>query len=316
MGRSATRARIGFGEGELAAEVVGLDGADAEVGADGGDPIVLGEAGAGGPAVGELGLLVGEGEVLALVLVGLDAADLVRGGLVVEQGDDQAADRLQAVAGERVAGSGGEQPPLAGVEHDRAAVGVGAVADAGHELAHGHEHVGEPFDAVGGDLAAGVGRELEVVERDAHERAGGFGGRGRGDVEERGRRGRRGGCGHGGPFGTCDEAAEPKLSCGAARGPGGSGESALGRRELDAVGVDEQVEGRQGGGQRAEPASAVDVERAVVQFGGDGRLGGGRVVGVDGHEDRGRGPWRRSFLAESGACAGAVPGLRNGRRGT
>ena len=49
-----------------------------EVGADGGDPVGLAQAGAGRPAVGELRLLVGERELLALVLLGLDAADLVR----------------------------------------------------------------------------------------------------------------------------------------------------------------------------------------------------------------------------------------------
>jgi len=43
-----------FGQGELAAQVVGLDRADAEVGADGGDPVGVAQAGAGGPAVGEL----------------------------------------------------------------------------------------------------------------------------------------------------------------------------------------------------------------------------------------------------------------------
>ena len=134
-----------LGQRELAAQVVGLDGADAEVGADGGDPVGFGEAGARGPAVGELGLLVGEGEVLALVLLGLDAADLVARGLVVEQCHDQAADRLEAVAGERVAGARGEQPALAGVEHDTGALLRGAVADAGHELAHRHQHAREPF---------------------------------------------------------------------------------------------------------------------------------------------------------------------------
>jgi len=48
------------GEGELAAEVVRAFGGDAQIGADGGDPVVFVQAGAGVPAVGELGLLVCE----------------------------------------------------------------------------------------------------------------------------------------------------------------------------------------------------------------------------------------------------------------
>ena len=148
---------------------MGLDGADAEVGADGGDPVGLAQAGAGGPAVGELGLLVGEREVLALVLLGLDAADLVARRLVVEQQHEQAAHRRQAVGGEGVAEARGQQSALAGVEDDLLA--GGPVADAGDELAHGHQHAGEPLDPLLGDLAARVGGELDVVERDAHERA-------------------------------------------------------------------------------------------------------------------------------------------------
>jgi hypothetical protein len=183
----------------LAAQVVGLDRADAEVGAYGGDPVAVGQAGAGGPAVGELGLLVCEREIFALVLLGLDAADLVRRGLVVDEQHDQAADGLQAVAGELVAGAGGQQSPLAGVEDD--VLAGGPVADAGDELAHGHQHAREPLDPLGGELAARVGCEFDVLQRDAHERARGDGcGRG-GDVEQCGRRrvGRLG-MGHGGSF--------------------------------------------------------------------------------------------------------------------
>ena len=102
-----------LGEGELAAEVVRALGGDPEVGADGEDPLVLAQAGACLPAVGELLLLVDEGELFALVGLGLDAADLVCVGLVVEQQHDQAADRREAfvavAAGELVAGLGGEQ---------------------------------------------------------------------------------------------------------------------------------------------------------------------------------------------------------------
>jgi hypothetical protein len=140
--------------------------------------------------------LVCECEVLALVLLGLDAADLVGRGGMVEQCHDQAPDRLQAVAGEPVAGAGGEQPALAGEQQHLLA--RGAVADAGDELAHRHQHAGEPFDALGGDLAARVGGQFDVVERDAHERARRVAGREGGDVKQRGRRsGRRFGMGHG-----------------------------------------------------------------------------------------------------------------------
>ena len=52
---------------------------------------VVGQSGAGLPAVAELLLLVAQRERLARVLLGLDAADLVLAGLVVEQQDDQAA---------------------------------------------------------------------------------------------------------------------------------------------------------------------------------------------------------------------------------
>ena len=109
-----------FGQRELAAQVVGLLGRDAEVGADGGDPVRFGQPGAGLPAVAELGLLVDEREFLAAVGLGLDAQDLLAAGLVVEQQHDQAAHRRQALeagaAGEAFAGLRGEQPSLAVVE--------------------------------------------------------------------------------------------------------------------------------------------------------------------------------------------------------
>ena len=81
------------GERELPAEVVRALGADPEVGADGGDPVVLAQSGARRPAVAELLLLVDEAELLALVGLRLDAADLVGARFVVEQQHDQAADR-------------------------------------------------------------------------------------------------------------------------------------------------------------------------------------------------------------------------------
>ena len=83
------------GERELAAEVVGALGRDAEVGADRGDPVGLGQPGAGLPAVAQLLLLVDERQALALVGLRLDPADLIRARLVVEQQDDQALDRRQ-----------------------------------------------------------------------------------------------------------------------------------------------------------------------------------------------------------------------------
>ena len=159
-----------FGEGELAAEVVGAFGGDAEVGADREDAVVVWQAGAGVPAVGELLLLVEEGEFFALVGLGLDPPGLVGRGLVVEQQDDQGADRREAFeavgAGELVAGVGGEQSALSVVEEDCRLVGVGAVADAGDQLSGAHQQSGERVDAVVGDVRAGVGRELEVIERD------------------------------------------------------------------------------------------------------------------------------------------------------
>ena len=164
-----------LGQRELAAQVMRLARADAEVGADGGDPLGLGQAGARLVAVAELLLLVGHAELLAAVLLGLDAADLLRSGGVVEQQHDQARDRRHAgqlaAGGERVAGAGGQQPPLAGVEDRARRVGVGAVADAGDELAGAAQQAGEALDPVRVDLAALVGGELEVVERDALEPA-------------------------------------------------------------------------------------------------------------------------------------------------
>ena len=177
-------------QGELAAQVVGLAGRDAEVGAHGGDPVGLREAGAGLPAVAQLLLLVGEAEVLARVVdLRLDPSDLVRGGLVVEQQHDQALHRLQALepvaAGELVAGPGGEQPALAVVERTGAA-GLARWPMQGTSCPVRHQHRGEPFDSLFGDVAARVGGELELVERDPFDRALDVLGGDRGHVEQRG----------------------------------------------------------------------------------------------------------------------------------
>jgi hypothetical protein len=102
---------------------VRLDRADAEVGADGSDPVGFGQAGARGPAVGELRLLVGQRELLALVLLGLDPADLVGGRLVA----DQQHDRAQPVGRQPLAGARGQQSALAGVEGHPRGVVRGAV---------------------------------------------------------------------------------------------------------------------------------------------------------------------------------------------
>ena len=164
-----------LGEGELAAQVVRALGGDAEVGAHREDAVVVWQAGAGMPAVGELLLLVEEAEFFALVGLGLDASDLVGRGLVVEQQDDQGADRRESFepvgAGELVAGLGGEQPALSVVEENGRLVGVGAVSDARDQLSGAHQQSGERVDAVVGDVLAGVGCELEVLERDALDRA-------------------------------------------------------------------------------------------------------------------------------------------------
>ena len=78
---------------------------------------------------------------------------LVLAGLVVEQQDDQAGDGGEALelrgAGELVAGAGGEQPALAGAQHDACLVGAGLVADARHQLAGAHQHGGERADRLG-----------------------------------------------------------------------------------------------------------------------------------------------------------------------
>ena len=196
-----------LGEGELAAEVVRAPGGDAEVGADGEDALVVWQAGAGVPAVGELLLLVDEAELFALVGLGLDAPDLVGSRLVVEQQHDQGADRrevFEAVGSRQlVAGFGGEQAALSVVEQHGRLVGVGAVADAWDQLSGSHQQRGERLDAVVGDVLAGVRCELEVIERDALDRAlDGRLGDGR-DVEQGGEGQQRGvGVGHAGrcPF--------------------------------------------------------------------------------------------------------------------
>ena len=235
---------------------MGLDRADPEVGADGGHAVALAQAGAGGPAVGELGLLVGQGELFALVLLGLDAADLLGRGDVVEQRHEQVAHRLQAVGGELVAQAGGEQPALAGVE-DHGLAGLRAVADAGHELAHAHQHAGEPLDALAGDLAARVGGELELVSATrASVPAGSAGERvvtsKRAGESESGRRGvggawssfrRRVEWAPGDRPGVGGDGVAQALARGG-RGAPATGEVRWRAGELDAVRVDAQVEVR------------------------------------------------------------------------
>ena len=140
------------------------------------------------PAVAELLLLVDEAELLALVCLRLDAADLVGARLVVEQQHDQAADRLQSLvavaAGELVAGIRGEVAALAVVD-EHGPVGARAVADAGDQLAGAAEHRGEPLDPLLGDVASRVGGELDLLQRDAVDPA--VDGRvGDGDVEQGG----------------------------------------------------------------------------------------------------------------------------------
>ena len=66
-----------LGQRELPLQVVRLAGADPEVGAHGGDALLLAEPRARLPAVAELLLLVDERQLLAGVLLGLDASDLV-----------------------------------------------------------------------------------------------------------------------------------------------------------------------------------------------------------------------------------------------
>jgi len=164
-----------LGEGELAAQVVRPLGGDAEVGADREDAVVIWQAGAGVPAVGELLLLVEQAELLALVGLGLDAPDLVGRGLMVEQQHDQRTDRREAFepvgSCELVAGLGGQQTSLSVVQEHGRLVGGGVVADAWDELSGSHQQRGERLDAVVGDVPAWVGCELEVSERDPLDRA-------------------------------------------------------------------------------------------------------------------------------------------------
>jgi hypothetical protein len=179
---------------------------DAEVVADGGDPVGVAQAGAGLPAVVELLLLVGERELLALLAMGLDAADLLDVGGVVEQQHDQAANRLGEAfhvlaAGEAVARLGGEVAALAIVKEHLGLVGVGAIADAGHELTACAQHLGQSVDPLGADFGAWVGRQLDVLERDplhpGRELVAGDGA----DIEQQWRRvNGEGGLGHACPF--------------------------------------------------------------------------------------------------------------------
>ena len=175
------------GQSELAEQVVRSSGADAEVGADGGDAVFVGQAGARLPAVAELLLLVGEGELLAAVGLCLDAPDLVVGWLVVEQQHDQAPDGRQVLiavgAGEAFAGLGGEQAALAVVDHRAGGGGIRAAADARHELAGAHEHRGQARDPLGGDHAPRVRGEFEPVQRHAFDGPLGLLGRDGCDIE-------------------------------------------------------------------------------------------------------------------------------------
>jgi hypothetical protein len=164
-------------QGELAAKVVRPLRRDAEVGAHGGDPVGLAQASASLPAVLELLLLVCERELFALLAVGLDPANLLfRRGVVEEEHDQAAHGRGEAfhvlAAGEAVACLGGEVAALAVVEQHPRLVRVGAPADAGHELAARAEHLREPVNALLADLAARVGGELDVLERDAFDLGG------------------------------------------------------------------------------------------------------------------------------------------------
>ena len=156
------------GQGELAAEVVGFLGADPQVGAHRGDSVLVAQPGARQPAVGELVLLIDDAERFPRVVGDrLDAPDLVRVRLVVEQQHDQTVHGVEALvafgAGELVAFLGGQVAPLALVDGDGPG-GLAAVADERDQLARPHQQAGQSFQAVCGDLAPRVGRQLELVE--------------------------------------------------------------------------------------------------------------------------------------------------------
>jgi hypothetical protein len=79
---------------------------------------------------------------------------------------------------------GGEVAALTVVEDHLRLVGVGAPADAWHQLAACAEHLGEPVDALRGDLAARVLSQLDVLERDPLDPGGQLTAGGRADVEQ------------------------------------------------------------------------------------------------------------------------------------
>jgi hypothetical protein len=58
LGRSATRTRIGSGSVSWRRRLYAFFAADAEIGADGGDAVLLAQAGTGSPKVAELVLLI------------------------------------------------------------------------------------------------------------------------------------------------------------------------------------------------------------------------------------------------------------------
>jgi hypothetical protein len=91
---------------------------------------------------------------------------------VWEQQHDQASDRFEALeafaAAQLVAAAGGQQPPLPCVQDHRSGP-RGSVADAGYELSTAHQHRGKSLDPVVGDVAAGVGRQLDLLELDTHD---------------------------------------------------------------------------------------------------------------------------------------------------
>jgi putative restriction endonuclease len=117
-----------------------------------------------------------------------------------------------------VAGAGGQQPALAGVQHGPRGGGVGAVPDAGHQLAAAAQQGGEALDPLGVDLAALVRGQLEVLERDPLQPAGQRRGRAGADVEQGG--GGRGRVGHrGSPL--VDAARRRRSSFGVSARPDG-----------------------------------------------------------------------------------------------
>ena len=172
VGRSATRSRIGSGRVSWRRRLCARLGEMPRSAQTASDAVVVWQAGAGVPAVGELLLLVDEAELLALVGLGLDASDLVGRGLVVEQQDDQACAPARGLRTRRFRRARGWPWRRAAAAVRRrgersAGRGRGGGRCTGSAVRCASAVAASELDAVVGDVLAGVGGEFEFLERDA-----------------------------------------------------------------------------------------------------------------------------------------------------